>query len=251
MPSKWIKSTKKIKNAEAKLFCLPFAGAGAMAYANWHRYFGWDVEVCPILLPGRESRISEPLIADAAEIAEEIYHGIQSELGEHFYIFGHSMGGIIAYELSQIIKWHENRYPEILFMSATTLKMPPKEKNIYEYSEEELARHLANSGGTYAELLENREFRECYFPIIRNDYKLSETYISTVPKIGCKIHAFASKEDREIGYEQTLRLADYTDDFEITFFQGDHFYVKSSEEEICRKVYELIRSSRPAAESAK
>lgn len=225
-----------------------------MAYANWQRYFGGEIEVCPIMLPGRESRISEPLMADAVEMAEEIYHGIRSELGEHFYIFGHSMGGIIAYELSQIIKWHENRYPEILFMSATTLAMPPKEKYIHEYSEEELARHLADSGGTYTELLENREFRECYFPIIRNDYKLSETYRCTYPKIGCRIHAFASKEDREIDYEQTLRLADYTEDFDITFFQGDHFYVKTAEEEVCRKIYELIsRSSLKtlAAKSAK
>ena len=238
--SQWIRYQKTRKHGEKKLFCLPFAGAGAMMYAGWHSYFGPEIEVCPILLPGRETRIGEPLIDDAVEAAERIYRGIQRELGEAFAIFGHSMGGILAYELAQTIYREEGRYPEVLFLSASTLGLPEKGFYIHELEEEALIRHLTKSGGTYEELLQNKEFRECYFPIIRNDYKLSETYRCRRPKIGCKIEAFASKTDEEISYEQTLALANCTEEFEITFFQGNHFFIKDAEHEVCRKVADVL-----------
>ncbi|MFE7752043.1 thioesterase domain-containing protein [Streptomyces sp. NPDC057428] len=42
-----------------RLFCLPYAGGAASAYARWPAFFGGEVEVCGIELPGRQSRYGE------------------------------------------------------------------------------------------------------------------------------------------------------------------------------------------------
>ena len=41
------------------MFCFPYAGGGASAYRGWAASLPNDVEVCPVQLPGRESRLRD------------------------------------------------------------------------------------------------------------------------------------------------------------------------------------------------
>ena len=53
-----------------RLFCLPPAGAGPSLYRPWAGRHAAHVEVVPVSLPGRESRISEPLSVSLDALAE-------------------------------------------------------------------------------------------------------------------------------------------------------------------------------------
>ena len=55
----WLASYKRNPAAKLRLFCLPYAGGSAVIYNNWFKSLPPEVEVCPVQLPGRGSRMLE------------------------------------------------------------------------------------------------------------------------------------------------------------------------------------------------
>lgn len=232
MKSKWIFKRKDMTSRKMRLFCLPYAGGGAIVYRNWQNKLSEDIEVCPIQLPGRENRLYEPLIDNSKEMVDAIYEGIKDYLDCPFAIFGHSMGGVLAYELA--LKLEKNhKKPKVLFMSATTLDFDFADKTISDFDDEHLKRYLIKSGGTVSEALMNKDFCNIYYPIIRNDYKIIESYKCPRDKVSCEICAFASKNDTQIPCCKTEDLKRYTNDFKISYFNGNHFFLRSEEDKLC------------------
>lgn len=240
MENKWIFNNKHRQTNGYKLFCIPYAGAGATIFSRWQKLMGKEIDILPVQLPGRENRIDEPCVKDAKELANMILDGIRNELGEHFSIFGHSMGGIIAYELTILIEKKLQLSPDILFMSATTLQKRPQNKFVSNITDEELGQYLARTGGTSLELLDSDIFRETYFPIIRNDYGLVEKYECDYQMTSARVRAFASKDDCEIDYRETENIKMVSKDFKISYFEGGHFYIQSDTAELIKKIKKEI-----------
>ena len=71
-PERWFVRYVRRLDAEAQLFCLPYAGAGASAFRAWPAAFGPRVEVLAAQRPGCENRIRAPLALDSAQIAAAI-----------------------------------------------------------------------------------------------------------------------------------------------------------------------------------
>ena len=56
----WITCRKPSPQARLRLFCFPYAGGGVSLFRAWSNSLPADVEVCPIQLPGRGTRLMEP-----------------------------------------------------------------------------------------------------------------------------------------------------------------------------------------------
>lgn len=82
-----------------RLFCLPHSGASAMAYNRWRRSLPEWLHVRALELPGRGMRMDEPLQCDIKRLAHQLADEISPELDRPFAIFGHSLGGLLAFEL--------------------------------------------------------------------------------------------------------------------------------------------------------
>ncbi|MGL4106770.1 thioesterase II family protein [Clostridium sp. LP20] len=240
MSNKWILKSKTNVEGNYRLFCIPYAGGGASIYRSWQKNFSHDIEICPIQLPGRENRIEEFLINDARLLARRIYGGIKQYLDKPFSILGYSAGGVLAYELTSIIYRELGKMPDFLFMGATTLDFSFKTKKVHGLDEKEFIEYIESSGGTEKVILKDREFRNVFFPIIRNDYKMIENYCCNKDLVPCPIIAIASKEDEEVPFTETLKLESYTDNFNIKYFDGNHFFLKKHEKEICQFINKEI-----------
>ena len=57
------------------------------------------IVVNEVELAGRGRRMNEPLIDNMEEMVEDIYYSIKDYITEPYAIFGHSMGGLLTYEL--------------------------------------------------------------------------------------------------------------------------------------------------------
>ncbi|MGO8777296.1 MAG: thioesterase II family protein [Terracidiphilus sp.] len=77
----------------ARLFCFPYAGGGSAAFAGWR---GRLPGVCPVLLPGRESRTAEAPFERMAPLVQALAAAIAPYLDRPFAFFGHSMGAAVA-----------------------------------------------------------------------------------------------------------------------------------------------------------
>jgi medium-chain acyl-[acyl-carrier-protein] hydrolase len=96
----WITSPRQSGAERLRLFCLPYAGGGAILYHAWAAALP-NVEVCPIQLPGRESRIREPALTRMSLLTDALTVAMRPYLSRPFAFFGHSMGALISFELAR------------------------------------------------------------------------------------------------------------------------------------------------------
>jgi surfactin synthase thioesterase subunit len=55
-----------------RLFCFPYAGAGASIFNSWPNQLQPDVDLCAVQAPGRETRCAEELIAELPPMIDRL-----------------------------------------------------------------------------------------------------------------------------------------------------------------------------------
>ena len=114
--NQWVTCPFPQPDATLRLFCLPFAGGGASIYRGWGKLLGPTIEVCPIQLPGRENRFSEPAFKNAQALAQALANQLQLYSNKPFVIYGHSMGALLAFELTRALQSNGMEMPEVLLL---------------------------------------------------------------------------------------------------------------------------------------
>ena len=98
-------------DTEKNVFLLPFAGGSSLLYSQWkldHFLFrGIDYS-------GHGFRYQEPMAQSLEDLAEDVIQQIESVRPEEFFLFGHSMGGLLAWLVAQKLE----KKPCGLFISA-------------------------------------------------------------------------------------------------------------------------------------
>ena len=83
------------------LYAFPHAGAGAAAVAAMCRAVAAGGATAAVRLPGRESRMDEPPIADLATVADEVARQIVAHARDRrIHLYGHCSGALLAYEVA-------------------------------------------------------------------------------------------------------------------------------------------------------
>ena len=67
----WLAYCNPRPDAAIRLFCFPYAGGGAAFYRNWSSELAPQVDVCPVQLPGRETRMREPAYEELGPLVEQ------------------------------------------------------------------------------------------------------------------------------------------------------------------------------------
>ena len=91
-------------NPRLRLFCFPYSGGTAAIYRSWPEYFGSDVEIAAIELPGRAWRRHEPPLTSLLEASQRCVEGLQALTDVPFMLYGHSMGGLLAFEVARTLR---------------------------------------------------------------------------------------------------------------------------------------------------
>lgn len=93
------------------------------------------------------------------------------------------------------------------------------------------APNCSRLGGTSGEVLDDPGLRSLVLGIVRNDYRLIETYRPDVrPPLDCPIHVLTGADDPELDRERVREEAGGWADLttartEVRTFPGDHFYL--------------------------
>lgn len=160
-----------------KLLYLPYAGGTALLSRNWSKKLHENIKIVPVELAGRGLRYREPYYESIEQAVGDIYKKVDKHLQEPYAIYGHSFGGLLAYELYYKIVESGRRKPEHLFFSAIR---PPinhaSEKKLFSLNDTEFLNTVKAFGGMEDEILCNRELMELFLPVIRSDFKLYDSY---------------------------------------------------------------------------
>jgi len=214
-----------------KLFCFPFAGGSAAAFNPFKTQLDPSIQLQPIELAGRGRRIREPLYNSISEIVEDMFKIIRPELSPGPYaFFGHSMGSVVAFELTYKIRQEGLPEPVHIFFSGRGAPhMPRDEKKKYHLmSDEEFKQEMIELGGTSREFFEHPELMEVFLPLLRGDLKVNETYqySEKKAKLDSPITVFHGKKDEEVTMEEISEWSVHTNrGCDINVFEGGHFFL--------------------------
>ena len=225
----WIPFRRPGPRTRLRLFCFPYAGAGAAIFRTWSEALPADVEVCPIQLPGRGTRMLERPFTQLPPLVDSLAQAVAPLLDKPFAFFGHSLGSLISFELARRIRRQYDVHPVRLFVSASHApQVPHRGAPIHNLPEKEFLAELRHLNGTPSELLEHKELMEIILPLLRADFAVYETYVySAEPALNCPVLAFGGLEDRRVNYSELEAWRAQTNVcFSLRMFPGDHFFLK-------------------------
>lgn len=233
--SPWFAGFKPNPQAKLSLFCFPYAGGGALIFRNWASNLPSAVEVFPVQLPGRGSRLKESPCTDLSTSISLIAEGLTPYLTRPFVFFGHSLGAMISFELIRKWQLEQGVRPIHLFVSGRRAPHISELQTItYNLPEHEFIEELRRLNGTPSEVLEHPELMRLMMPILRADFQICETYdyLPGAP-LNCPITAFGGLQDETVPREYLGAWRDHTSgDFNLWMLSGDHFFVHTAESKL-------------------
>ena len=213
-----------------KLFCFPYAGGSAVVYHGWKRYLDPRIELIPIELAGRGKRMSEPPYRTIEEATEDVYRLISRQLtGSPYAFFGHSMGSLIAYELAQLHSREGLPAPLHIFFSGRSSPdvCKSEEDRFHLLNDTDFRNRLIALGGTPPELFTSRQLMDIFVPLLRNDFRITETYLppERIEALDCNITILLGRNDGHTVQQSQGWRAHTKKECHIHIFEGGHFFL--------------------------
>ncbi len=217
-----------------RLLCFPYAGGSEAFYQTWQQYVPESIEVLPIQLPGRGARINEPLFTRLPALVLALSQSLADALEPPFALFGHSMGGLIAFELARRLRRECRPLPVHLFISAKCCPSLTEEAIATELSDSQLIEVLRRYEGTPAEVLDNPELMRLLLPVLRADMEICKTYLCEPElPLECPMTVFGGLEDHRSGRACLEGWRNHTTGpFTLRMFPAGHFFVKIWEKSV-------------------
>ncbi len=230
-PAPWFPPIDTTGAATLRLFCFPFAGAGTSAFRGWTASLPAFIGVCPVRLPGRESRLAEVPFRHMEPLVRALAEAILPLVDRPFAFYGHSMGAAIAFELTRLLRQENAPIPAALFVSGARAPrfrlghVPPAEP-----SEEDFLRDLDLLEGIPPEVRRNPDLLRVVLPALLADTALYRGYVyHEEPPLDCPIYAYGGAADPNVRPEHLDAWRnETTGGFSLRLFPGGHFFIDSA-----------------------
>lgn len=227
----WVSCPRPNPAARVRLFCFPYSGAGANIFYPWADILPASWEICPVQLPGRGTRLHEPLATRLAPQIQAVAEGLAPYLDKPFAFFGHSMGALLAFELTRQLRRSAATLPVHIFASGHQApQLPDRNPPLHALPEEQFRIKLRELGGTPEEVLQHEELLQLLTPILRADFAVCETYVHQADApLPCPISAYSGLGDDYVSREELdAWRAQTSGAFAVRMFPGDHFYLNTA-----------------------
>ncbi|HVX40340.1 MAG TPA: thioesterase domain-containing protein [Gemmatimonadaceae bacterium] len=229
-----------------RLFCLPHAGGGASIYRPWiARLTAIDVQ--PIQLPGRETRVREPAFTRMDDLVGALADAIAPRLDAPYAIFGYSMGALIAFELTRELRRRRARSPLHLLVAARGApRLASRRPPIHGLDDAAFVAELLTWNGVPAEIAADRDALAFFLPLLRADMTLCERYVyREEPPLDVPITAFGGATDPDATPEELAAWAhETTAGCALRTFPGGHFFIRDERDALLAAVEQAL--ARPA-----
>ncbi len=228
--SPWLPNFKPSPQSQLRLFCFPYAGGSTLTYRKWQDSLPPDIEVCPVQLTGRGSRLHESPFHEHTALIPALVQGLTPYLDKPCAFFGHSMGAIISFELARYLQKVNGFEITHLFVSGRRApQLPRTDPYTFNLPEAEFVEELRRLNGTPKEVFLHTELMRLMLPMLRADFELIETYRYVPgPPLTCPITAFGGLDDDEDAISLDQWREQTEGRFSLHLFPGDHFFVNTA-----------------------
>lgn len=222
-----------------RLYCFAYAGGNATCFSQWQEAVDPCIEICAVELPGRGKRFSEAPYKAMPDLVEAIASVVVKQNKQPAAFFGHSLGALLAFEVTHCLRSHYAPLPVHLFVSgcaAPQNRSPPK--NLHALPHDELVEELKKYNGTPPGLLENRLLMELVLPTLRADFMLAEKYAyRAAARLELPITVYYGTEDPHVSEQQAREWRKETKgSCNVVLMEGDHFFLNQKRDAILQNL---------------
>jgi len=208
-----------------RLVCLPHAGGSAGVFRPWRHLLRPDSDLAILQLPGRANRYHERPLDTIAEVVADLSPRLAHLDNLPYALFGHSLGGLIAYELAR--RAPADRPPTCLIVAAARPPSCRAGTRYHELPDREFLEIVRREQGVSGGVPAPPELLALLLPALRADFRLGELYAHEPgPPPACPIAAYAGRDDTAVPVEKVRGWEGFTPGgFRLRLFDGDHFFV--------------------------
>jgi medium-chain acyl-[acyl-carrier-protein] hydrolase len=249
----WTIFPGKNPSATLRLFCFPYAGGGATVYSTWPRSLPPHVEVVAVQPPGREGRLGEKPFHNLDDLVAAMHPELLQHMDRPFAFYGHSNGGLMAFELARTLRRTGGPMPLHMFIGGRPAPQVKRDENIHALPHDEFIAELRRYAGTPEEILQNAEIMELIMPLLRADFSIGETYAyRPEAPLALPITAYGGERDDDVPPEEIEAWREQTSaEFRRVMFPGDHFFITGNRAELLQdlsaRLHALDVSRQPVA----
>ncbi|NAX21838.1 thioesterase II family protein [Vibrio sp. V39_P1S14PM300] len=224
------------------VFCFPHAGGGSHQYLSWQSEFPDGMRWVAIDRAGRYSRSGELPKERFEHLVKDLVEQLLPEIPKgQFALFGHSMGGALAFEVTRELE-SRGFAPTCLFVSSTVAP-PDRDEHgfrFFDMEDEQFIDHLLSLSDEGES--SNREVLRAFLPDIRDEYRQYHRYNPDRNVIlETPIVALCGADEPICA--SMVNWKSFTSAFQGVFqFSGGHFYWKKNLIEVAALISKYLNS---------
>ncbi|GLF93018.1 thioesterase II family protein [Streptomyces yaizuensis] len=229
---RWFVRHPSTEAPRLRLFCFPYAGGGGSAFREWSGCLPAGVELWAAQLPGRESRVAEPALRRMDPLVEALYEAVLPRLELPYAFFGHSMGALVAFELTRLLRRRGAPLPTRLLLGAFRAPQLPNPHIRIHHLPDEVLKTVLRKEGTPRQVLESDELMRALLPTLRADLELCDTYQHREEQpLAVPLSVFGGHQDVRVGRGDLDSWRTQTaKTFRLVMLPGSHFFLHSSQD---------------------
>lgn len=222
-----LRCRRPLGQPRARLLCLPYAGGGATIFQTWAGQFPSDIEVRAAQLPGRQDRLGEPALLSVDAITDALFATIAALHPAPLYVYGHSLGSIIAFELARKLAARSQPLAGLIVAGRRAPHLPSYRTPIFQLSDAEFKEALHLLYGTSRVVLQNSELMSIALPALRGDFTAHDTYQYVAgPPLDVPITVLIGQKDSSVKREDAAAWAETTTRYEGLYeVDAGHLFV--------------------------
>ncbi|MFE2546309.1 thioesterase II family protein [Actinacidiphila glaucinigra] len=242
--SRWIRRYHPSEGGRVRLVCLPHAGGSASFYFPMSQALAPASDVLSVQYPGRQDRRDEPGITDMATYADALTRELLPWIDRPLAFFGHSMGAVLAFEVTRRLEREHGVTPLRIFASGRRAPSSHRHETVHLRDDDGVVAEMRELSGTDSRILGDEEILRMVLPAIRSDYTAIENYRATPgDRVSTPITVLTGDADPRTTREEAQAWAQHTTgEFEIHCFAGGHFFLANHQEAIMKLVSEGLTS---------
>lgn len=237
----------KAGSEEKQVICFPYLGGYANSFLDLSNALGEDVELWALNPPGHGGCAMQPL--EDIEVLLDLYEKeIQEILRPNCVFFGHSMGGIMAYFLTQHLLQSQNSLAESITLVLSSCNTPSdfQGKNYSNLSNDNLIDHLISYDGIPEELINEKNLLEFFLPIFRADFKVLETSAThDYTPLNIPVYVLWGESDKIVPIESIAQWSKYfrNEVNLIPIENGSHMFIYDKANVVAKHLEDIIFQS--------
>jgi surfactin synthase thioesterase subunit len=231
-----------------RIFCFPHAGGNPRTFLDWQPGLDGEAEILAVCRPGREHRAAEP-----APTIEEFIAGASAAIadltaadGRPGYLFGHSLGALIAFEVCRRLAGTPAQPRAFVASgcSAPPLLPSARVRQIATLTGQEFAEAIGFFGGLPAEVIADPDMRDLLLPGVIADFRMAVGYrYQAGSPLAVPATLVVGRDDPHVKAEQVERWdGEFSWPPERHWVDGGHFYFEPRPDAIVDILRSLVQA---------